>query len=64
MDIRVVELGITCQTATTIDRLVIDRVDDLPDCSAKLDQSNACNTRQLVQEVNLQHAIVCGERLA
>jgi hypothetical protein len=29
---------------------------------AKPDESNACNTRQLVQEVNLHHAIVCGSR--
>jgi hypothetical protein len=27
---------------------------------AKPDESCACNTRQLVQEVNLHNAIVCG----
>ena len=58
MDIRVVELGATRNTARTLDKLAENSDDDLSECGAKLGQSSTCGIWQLVQEVNLQDAIV------
>jgi hypothetical protein len=44
MNIRVIELGTTRHTARTLDKLAVDRVDDLSECGAKLDHSSTCST--------------------